>query len=171
MNSKTGQLLLVDDELVLLEILRAMLEDLAVTIDTAANGAMALEMMEVTRYDAIISDISMPIMTGLQLLAEMRAREIDIPLIVLTSYSDKSNILQAFRLGAIDFLEKPFDPNTLRKLTRSALDLGISIRNCKAVMSQIYSDAHLTVEAKHSLKDVKVEARMVRIVKKKGWVS
>ncbi len=118
MTGKKSRLLLVDDEAVILKILKNMLEDDADIIDSAANGKLALDLMEGAIYDAVVTDISMPQMTGLQMIAEMRRREIETPVLILSSYSDKDNILHALRLGVLDFLEKPIDPERPQSFAR-----------------------------------------------------
>lgn len=162
MTTPKGQLLVVDDEPVILEILKAMLDDEADHIDVAQNGVIALEKMTTLQFDAIVSDISMPQMTGIQMLAEMRHREIDIPVVILTSYSDKGNMLQALRLGAIDFLEKPFDPDKLCQIVRNTLDLGMAYKNCDAELNEIYKDNKLSPEAQQKIKDIKSSSRFLR---------
>lgn len=162
MTGKKGKLLLVDDESVILKILKNMLEDSADSIDSAGNGRLALETMESDAYDAIVTDISMPQMTGLQMLAEMRLREIDIPVIILSSYSDKDNILQALRLGAVDFLEKPVDPDRLSKSVRNALELGMAFKNRVHELDEIVRINKLSPEVGQRIKNSASRIREIR---------
>jgi two-component system C4-dicarboxylate transport response regulator DctD len=70
----------------------------------------------------ILSDVRMPGMTGLELLAEVQRRDADLPVILLTGHGDVPMAVEAMRDGAYDFLEKPFSPETLLGSLRRALD-------------------------------------------------
>lgn len=69
----------------------------------------------------VVSDIRMPEMTGLELLAEMKSRRILIPAIVMTAFADVPQAVKAMKLGAVDFIEKPFDDELMVSAVRGAL--------------------------------------------------
>lgn len=77
--------------------------------DTAGNGDAALQLLSVKKYDLIILDVFMPTMDGLQLLSKIRERGYDVDVIVVTAANEKDRIKQALRLGAVDYIIKPFE--------------------------------------------------------------
>jgi len=162
MNNKRGALLLIDDEKLIHMVVKAMLDDVAESIDSAYNGLEALDMMAKKDYDGIVSDINMPLMSGLKMLEEMRVREIRIPVIILTSYSDKTNMLQALRLGAVDFLEKPFEAEKLALSVRSTLDMGLALKKCDEELNQIYQENGVPEAAGDSIKRIFNSSRYLR---------
>src|SRR5205823_4546410 len=81
----------------------------AVTVDTADSAAAALDRIAVQDYDAIVTDIKMPGMDGLALLAEIRTRRPDTPILMITGHGDYDLSVRALRSGALDFIAKPID--------------------------------------------------------------
>ncbi|HLB83029.1 MAG TPA: sigma-54 dependent transcriptional regulator, partial [Gemmatimonadales bacterium] len=106
-----GGVLIVDDDLALLQALPQVLRlQLAnVTVDTAVSAAAALERIAVRDYDAIVADIKMPGMDGLELLAEIRTRRPDTPTLMITGHGESDLVVGALRGGACDFIPKPID--------------------------------------------------------------
>ena len=77
--------------------------------DVANNGDMALKLLSKKSYDLLILDIFMPTMDGLQLLAKIREYGFDVDVIIVSAANDKDKIKQALRLGAVDYIIKPFE--------------------------------------------------------------
>lgn len=77
--------------------------------DVANNGDMALKLLSKKSYDLLILDIFMPTMDGLQLLARIREHGFDVDVIIVSAANDKDKIKQALRLGAVDYIIKPFE--------------------------------------------------------------
>lgn len=77
--------------------------------DIAGNGDAALKMLHQKSYDLLILDVFMPTMDGLQLLAKIRENEFDVDVIIVSAANDKDKIKQALRLGAVDYIIKPFE--------------------------------------------------------------
>lgn len=105
------RILLVDDDIALLQALPHMvaLRIHGVTVDTSDSAPLALEQIQEHDYDAIVSDIKMPGMDGLELLAKIQELRLDIPTLLITAHADQALIIQALRSGAYDFIEKPID--------------------------------------------------------------
>jgi DNA-binding NtrC family response regulator len=105
------RVLLVDDDQALLhalpEALRLRMEGLRV--DTADSSAAALNLIATGEYDAIVTDIKMPGIDGLELLAEIRAQRPDTPTLMITGHGEHDLVVQALRGGAYDFIQKPID--------------------------------------------------------------
>src|SRR5437867_6521915 len=106
-----GGVLIVDDDLALLEALPQALRLRmgGVTVETADSAAAALERIAVQDYDAIVTDIKMPGMDGLALLAEIRTRRPDTPTLIITGHGENELVVRALRGGACDFIQKPID--------------------------------------------------------------
>src|SRR5216684_2880074 len=103
--------LIVDDDPALLQALpeALRLRMHGVTVDTADSAAVALDRIAIEDYDAIVTDIKMPGMDGLALLAEIRARRPDTPTLMITGHGEHALAIDALRGGAYDFIQKPID--------------------------------------------------------------
>lgn len=103
--------LIVDDDLALLEALPQALRLRmgGVTVETADSAAAALERIADKEYDAIVTDIKMPGMDGLELLDEIRTRRPDTPTLIITGHGENDLVVHALRGGARDFIQKPID--------------------------------------------------------------
>ena len=103
--------LIVDDDLALLEALHEALRLRmgGVTVETADSAAAALDRIAERDYDAIVTDIKMPGMDGLELLDEIRTRRPDTPTLIITGHGENDLVVHALRGGARDFIQKPID--------------------------------------------------------------
>ncbi len=104
-------ILLVDDDLALLQALPHMiaLRIHGVKVDTSDSATQALEQIRAHDYDAIVSDIKMPGMDGLELLVKIQELRPALPTLLITGHADQALITQALRNGAYDFIQKPID--------------------------------------------------------------
>src|SRR5204863_376849 len=107
----TLSVLVVDDDPALLQALPQALRLRmgGVTVETADSAAAALERIAAADYDAIVTDIKMPGMDGLALLAEIRTRRPDTPTLIITGHGENELVVHALRGGACDFIQKPID--------------------------------------------------------------
>ena len=103
--------LIVDDDLALLEALPEALQlrMAGVTVETADSAEAALDRIADRDYDAIVTDIRMPGMDGLELLDEIRTRRPDTPTLIITGHGENDLVVHALRGGARDFIQKPID--------------------------------------------------------------
>ncbi|MBL4760268.1 MAG: sigma-54-dependent Fis family transcriptional regulator [Mariprofundaceae bacterium] len=106
---QTAYMLLVDDEEDLRMTLQETLEDANYHVTTAANAMRAREAMSLGKYDVAVLDIRLPDGSGIDLLQEFQAADPDMGIILMTGYSEVNTAVEAVRLGADDFLKKPFD--------------------------------------------------------------
>ncbi|HIM51469.1 MAG TPA: sigma-54-dependent Fis family transcriptional regulator [Acidobacteria bacterium] len=118
----TGTILVVDDERSMREFLSIMLKKEGHDVVVADCGRAAVKILERRPVDLLISDIKMPDMSGVDVLR--RAKEIrqDIVGIMITAFKSTESAVEALRLGAHDYLEKPFDNELLKKKVRDALE-------------------------------------------------
>ncbi|OFZ31992.1 MAG: hypothetical protein A2622_12215 [Bdellovibrionales bacterium RIFCSPHIGHO2_01_FULL_40_29] len=142
-----GTLLIVEDEFDLLEILVEMLSPVCGKILTTSNGKEALDVLSGTeKIHAVLSDINMPLMTGFQLLAQVRESGSIIPFVTLTAYADQENMRESIRLNATDFLTKPFDRKELADVIGKALRQGINLDEIQQEMQTRAQDLKITSE-------------------------
>jgi two-component system response regulator AtoC len=118
--------LVVDDEAHMRRVLEIMLGKLGHAVSTAADGAQALSLLQRERFDLVLTDLRMPGLDGLDLLRAMADKGIAVPAIVMTAQSSVASAVQAMRLGAQDYLVRPFDVDVLelameRVLSRETL--------------------------------------------------
>jgi len=105
------RILVVDDDMQMRKTFSIYLEDEGHQIDTAKDGREGWVYISNSNlsYDLVFVDIRMPGMNGLELLEKIKLNSFDLPVIIMTGYADADLVLQAFKLGAYDFLTKPFD--------------------------------------------------------------
>jgi CheY-like chemotaxis protein len=104
-----GRVLIVDDEPALRRLMRRALGGLQLEIVEAGNGAEALERCASEDFSAVVTDVRMPTMDGLELVAELQRLDPDLPIILVSGSDEVSSRASARALGAFDFLAKPFD--------------------------------------------------------------
>ena len=109
----TGRILVVDDESSMREYLRTLLEVDGYAVDTAASGSEALVQVQQRPPDVALLDILMPEMDGIQTLSQLRRQRPDLKVIILSCLSDTHKVVEAMRLGASDYVTKPFQKSDL----------------------------------------------------------
>jgi FixJ family two-component response regulator len=116
-----ARILIVDDETNVRLNYRVTLETEGYEVFEAPSAASALEQLVARSFSLAILDMRLPGMDGLQLLAKMREVGITVPAMIVTAYSDVPHAVQAMKLGAIDFLQKPLRPEDLRRIVAEIL--------------------------------------------------
>ena len=115
------RLLIAEDELDLAEVLTVFFEKNHFAVDTVHNGADAYTYAVSGAYDAIILDVMMPKMNGIEVLQKLRAEGVNTPIMMLTAKGEKDDRIAGFNAGADDYLPKPFDPDELISRVRAML--------------------------------------------------
>ena len=118
---KTGQakhtknILLVEDEISMAKLISFKLRKEGFEIDTAEDGEIALEKFFDwdAEYDAVVLDLMLPVLDGAQVLKKIRQAGNKTPVLVLSARSQEKDVLDGFKMGADDYLTKPFSPNEL----------------------------------------------------------
>jgi DNA-binding NtrC family response regulator len=118
------KILIVDDEPFNLDILEQELADRGYIIERARDGAEALQKSDSFRPDLVLLDYMMPGMNGLEVLTEIRKREYDVPIIMITAHGSIEVAVQAMKSGAYDFVLKPFEPDHISLTVQKALEHG-----------------------------------------------
>lgn len=117
------KVLIVDDQRSLRRSLGLLLDNAGMQTSQAASGEEALGILEQSRHDVVITDLRMDGMSGTELLAAVRARYSDIPVIVITAYGTVESAVEAMRGGAFDYLKKPFKEHEILEKIREACAL------------------------------------------------
>ena len=113
--------LVVDDERNIRNNLGMVLEAEGYKVGKCGNGDDAILHVKQGRYDLAFVDIQMPKMDGLELLRYLRGLRPKMPVVILTAYGTVHRAVEAMKLGAVDFLEKPFDPKVIQLLCQEIL--------------------------------------------------
>ncbi len=111
--SVKGRILIIDDEADIRESLSLLLEDEGYQAEAAASAAEGLEKYETGHYDLLLLDLAMPDRSGMEVLREIRQRDKDTPVLVITAYGSVPVAVEALKAGATDFFEKPWNNEKL----------------------------------------------------------
>jgi DNA-binding NtrC family response regulator len=140
-----ADILLVDDEEQFLKVLSQRLEGRGMKGDTSTSGEEALSRVKGKEFDAIILDLAMPGMSGMETLKRIRSENPDVQIIMLTGHGSVEKGVEAIKEGAVDFLEKPADLSKIMEKVAEAKRKRV-----------------ILVEKKH-------EAHVKEILQSKGW--
>lgn len=119
---KGRSVLIVDDEKNILLTLSQSLEVLQLETDTAINGEEALTKLKEKDFGLILLDLRMPGIDGMEVLRQVREIRPDIRIIMISAYGTIEVAVEAMKLGAVDFIQKPFSPEEVRALVSRVLD-------------------------------------------------
>jgi len=139
--SAEPRLLVVDDEEVVCRSCSRIFEGQGYRVQTCTDAVEALRLAEEQRYSAILLDIRMPALDGIQFLEQLRLRNLDVPVIIITGYSSVATATASMKLGAVDYIPKPFTPEEIsravQRLLQEQQDLGalerVRRRNLKLI--------------------------------------
>lgn len=108
------KILVCEDDVMIVKAIEHKLKGEGHQVDAAADGNQAADFISRIKYDLIMTDLLMPFVGGLELINTVRnVLKLDIPIIVLSTLSNEDSIIEAFKLGADDYITKPFSPNEL----------------------------------------------------------
>ncbi len=109
------KILIADDEMIMLKIIELRLKKDGHEVIVTSNGQEALEQIKLQDPDMIIADIMMPFISGLEIVSVIKQSGLHrkVPIIILSSMGQENVVLEAFNLGADDYITKPFSPNEL----------------------------------------------------------
>ena len=121
MPSEKGRVCVIDDDDALRESLAFLLRTAQIDVVSYASATTFLDALPDVHASCVITDVRMPEMSGIDLLRRLKELKIDVPVIVITGHGDVPLAVEAMKVGASDFLEKPFDDEVLLASVRSAL--------------------------------------------------
>ncbi|HID96778.1 MAG TPA: sigma-54-dependent Fis family transcriptional regulator, partial [Thermodesulfobacteriaceae bacterium] len=115
------RILIVDDDPNIRDGSSQVLSRAGYDVSEASTGAEALSLVDRFEFDLILLDLKMPDVNGLDLLRNIRENDQQVPVVMITAYGTIQNAVEAMRLGADDFLPKPFEPDELRMVVSRIL--------------------------------------------------
>jgi two-component system, LuxR family, response regulator FixJ len=121
MPSEQGVVHVIDDDDALRDSLMFLLRTAGISAQSHSSAAAFLDGLPAANLHCIITDVRMPGLTGIDLLKRLKELKINVPVIVVTGHGDVALAVEAMKIGAIDFLEKPFDDEVLLASVESAL--------------------------------------------------
>lgn len=134
-NDDPFRILIVDDNKELREILQEYLKGEGHAAEGAANGREALERHHEEPFDLIITDLNMPEISGMELIKSIRKENQDTEFVIITGYASMDSAVEAVRIGAFDYIVKPFRMEELQVVVKNARD-KISLKKLNAKLIQ-----------------------------------
>lgn len=128
---------LVDDEFAIRDSLSLLIETAGFDVQSFASALEFLSCYDPERPACLLLDVRMPEMSGLELQKELNERSIDIPIIFISGHAEVADSAKAFRAGAIDFLEKPFENSVLLERIAEGIRKDIYARSQKSLKREI----------------------------------
>ncbi|MDH3591301.1 MAG: response regulator [Planctomycetota bacterium] len=155
-------ILTVDDEPMIREILRETLENEGHQVSEAENGKVACELIDSGEFDLILTDVKMPVMDGFTLMKNLGDLTDQIPVIVITSFGDIDVAVDAIRLGAYDYVVKPFNISQVTLSVRRALDRRrLLIENLQYKKSLEHKVVEKTIDLIRKNKKLEQQAKLL----------
>ena len=133
-----GRILIVDDEKALLLALRSLLAKEGYQVETASSGEEALPRIETGDFHVVITDLSMKGVSGLQVVERAHQLDPDLAVIMITAYGSEKIAVQAMKLGAADYIPKPFDNDELRVVVCKAMETALLRRDHRRLLEQVH---------------------------------
>ena len=117
-----GKVLVIDDEEIVLASVQRILEAEGFTVDLSTGGKQGRAWALARPYDLVLSDIRMPELGGMRVLRDIKRTKPQLPVVIITGYATVASAVQAMKLGAADYVEKPFTPEGLLSAVHAALE-------------------------------------------------
>ena len=146
-----ARILVVDDELSMREFLAILLDGEGYLVDQAESAEDALRCMDQQRYEMVISDVSMPGLGGIELLSRIKAQSPETAVLMITAFTTAEQAVEAMKLGAYDYIGKPFKVEEVKVLVRKALEKRSLVeenRRLKAEVQERFSFSGLIGKSK-----------------------
>ena len=122
--SKKQTVLVIDDEPIVCHSIRKILNTQGYNVEEVCDADDALREMKLNKYDLVLLDLKMPKKNGMELLESIKKQYPNVPVVMITGYASIDKAIEATRLGAFQFIPKPFTPNELKQITFEALTIG-----------------------------------------------
>ena len=116
------RILVVDDEMIVCESCQRILEEEGYEVEIALSGKEAFEKMKSNPFDIVITDLKMPGIDGMEVLKTLRKEYPDAIVIMITGYSTVETAVEAMKLGAFDYIPKPFTPDEVSVVVKKAIE-------------------------------------------------
>ena len=121
---KMDKLLIIDDERSILELLSTVFTKEGYEVETSLSASKALDLIESQNFDLVISDIKLPEMSGMEILRKVKLKKPELPFVMITAYGSIKQAVEALKVGALDYVLKPFDVEELKIVVAHGLEKG-----------------------------------------------
>jgi FixJ family two-component response regulator len=169
MDKKRGKILVLDDEQIVLDSVTRVLAEEGYEVKTCRRGEDALGLLKEGGFDILITDLKMPGMDGLQAMEAMLEIDPDLSVIMFTAYATVDSAVQAMKMGAVDYIRKPFTPNQLAELVAKVMS-DRRMRLEKRYREDTFQEIKTAISSTLNLKEVLdlIVHGVVKIMKVKG---
>lgn len=169
MENKKVKILALDDEKIVLESVSRILEEENYQVKTCRNGEEALDVLKEGGFDILITDLKMPGMDGLQAMESMLEIDPDLSIIMFTAYSTVDSAVKAMKMGAVDYIRKPFTPDQLTELVAKIMN-DRKARMEKRYREDTFAEIKNAIASTLNLKEVLdlIVQGVVKVMKVKG---
>ncbi len=153
--ASAGSVLIVDDEAAIRESLQTLLEFEGYSVEVAIDGAEGLTRIAEHPFDLVLLDFAMPERNGIEVLRELRERDAELPVIMITAYGTVENAVNAMQSGATNFIQKPWDNEKLLADVRSAVARRRAeeeVVQLKRALKQRYNFEHIVGKSEPMLR-------------------
>jgi DNA-binding NtrC family response regulator len=123
---ETRKALVIDDEQIVLDSVSKILKDENFEVEVTLSGRQGLEQAIQKDYDIVLTDLRMPDIGGMRVLRDAKRAKPALPVVMITGYGSVKSAVQAMKLGAAEYLEKPFSPDALIRTVNSALHIAVT---------------------------------------------
>ncbi|CAG5084964.1 sigma-54-dependent transcriptional regulator [Parvicella tangerina] len=131
------KILVIDDERPIRSTLKEILEFEKFEVDTAEDGEIGLHMITKEKYDLVLCDIKMPKKDGMEVLAEIMEKGVDVPVVMISGHGNIETAVEAIKKGAYDFIQKPLDLNRTLVTLRNALEREDIVKENKVLKRKV----------------------------------
>lgn len=165
MKAKANKILIVDDEKNIRMTVTQALEGMDVETDTAVNGEEALAKLKDGDFSLVLLDLRMPGIDGMQVLEKLSKERPDVKIIIVTAHGTIDSAVEAMKVGALDFIQKPFTPKEIRELVSKFIQEESTGReksqdydSCLKLARQCVKDKHLEAAVEHVKKAISLDS-------------
>lgn len=154
----------IDDDEAMRTSLAFLLEASGLTAQTYDSALRFLEQLDAGPTGVIVTDVRMPEMTGLELVRRLQARDVALPIIMITGHGDVPLAVEAMKSGVVDFLEKPFDEESLLEAIRSALTVRSNAEASQAERARIRTVLEGLSPREQEVLDGVIEGKLNKVI-------
>ena len=162
--SVPGKVFVVDDDQAVRESLALLVQSVGIEAETFASAREFLDTYRPDQRGCLITDIRMPGMSGLELQEQLSSDGVRIPVIVLTGHGDVPAAVRALKGGAVDFVEKPFNPQALLDLVQQAIAKDAEIRELADQEAAVAERMSLLTPREHEVMTLVVAGKANKVI-------
>lgn len=162
--SASGTVFVVDDDRAVRDSLALLVDSAGLAVETFASAQEFLDAYTPERRGCLITDIRMPGMSGLELQETLVNDDVRIPVIVLTGHGDVPAAVRALKAGAVDFVEKPFNPQALLDLIQQAISKDVEVHELATQQAQVAGRVALLTPREREVMNLVVAGKANKVI-------